>query len=156
MDSRTAFGIVFGLWMSLAPASSFAQTPADTPIPSDAEIGKILKDHVGPENPGIGIVVGVVDARGRRIVSYGSQGARAQRKEDYRYNDQAGRTGSMRNFFAGRTANRANSTSPASCAIATGGSVCVGAMASSKGTRRNSCTTNTNTFRYRAITAAIT
>lgn len=72
MDSRTAFGIVFGLWMNLAPGSSFAQTPANTSIPSDAEIGKILKDHVGPENLGIGIVVGVIDARGRRIVSYGS------------------------------------------------------------------------------------
>ena len=72
MDSRTAFGIVFGLWMSLATASSFAQTPADISIPSDAEIGKILKAHVGPENLGIGIVVGVIDARGRRIVSYGS------------------------------------------------------------------------------------
>ena len=58
--------------MSLATASSFAQTPADISIPSDAEIGKILKAHVGPENLGIGIVVGVIDARGRRIVSYGS------------------------------------------------------------------------------------
>src|ERR1700677_1834752 len=72
MDSRTAFGIVFGLWMSLVPASSFAQTPADSPIPSDAAIGKILQDHLGPENLGIGVVVGVIDARGRRIVSYGS------------------------------------------------------------------------------------
>jgi serine-type D-Ala-D-Ala carboxypeptidase/endopeptidase len=72
VDSRTAFGIVFGFWMSLAPASSFAQTRADNPIPSDAEIVKILKDHLGPENLGIGIVVGVIDARGRRIVSYGS------------------------------------------------------------------------------------
>lgn len=72
MYSCAAFGVVFGLWMSLAPASSFAQAPADTPIPSDAEIGKVLKDHVGPENLGIGIVVGVIDARGRRIVAYGS------------------------------------------------------------------------------------
>src|SRR5258708_212638 len=72
MDSRTAFGMAFGLWMSLAPASSFAQTPADSSILSDAEIGKILKDHVGPEDLGIGIVVGVIDANGRRIIAYGS------------------------------------------------------------------------------------
>ena len=72
MDSRTAFGIIFGLWISLVPASSFAPTPADSPIPSDTEIGKILKDQVGPENLGIGIVVGVIDAKGRRIVAYGS------------------------------------------------------------------------------------
>jgi len=58
--------------MILAPVSSFAQTPADSSIPSDAEIRKILKDHVGPENLGIGIVVGVIDARGRRIIAYGS------------------------------------------------------------------------------------
>jgi len=72
MDSRTAFGIVFGLWMTLTPASSLAQTPANTPIRSDAEIGKILKDHVGAENLGIGIVVGVIDAKGRRIIAYGT------------------------------------------------------------------------------------
>jgi D-alanyl-D-alanine-carboxypeptidase/D-alanyl-D-alanine-endopeptidase len=72
MDSRTAFGMVLGLWMSLAPASSFAQAPADTPIPSDTGIGKILKDHLGAENLGIGIVVGVIDAKGRRIIAYGS------------------------------------------------------------------------------------
>ena len=72
MDSRAAFGIVFGTWMSLVPASSFAQAPVDTPIPSDAEIRQILKDRVGSENLGIGMVVGVVDARGRRVVAYGS------------------------------------------------------------------------------------
>ncbi len=57
--------------MSLAPACSFAQAPADRSVLSDAEIGKILKDHVGPENLGIGIVVGVIDAKGRRVISYG-------------------------------------------------------------------------------------
>src|ERR1700747_2346256 len=72
MNARTTSGIVFGLWMVLAPTSSFAQTPADSPTPSDTEIGKILKDQVGPENLGIGIVVGVIDANGRRIIAYGS------------------------------------------------------------------------------------
>ena len=71
MDSRAVFGVAFGLWMSLAPACSFAQAPADRSVLSDAEIGKILKDHVGPENLGIGIVVGVIDAKGRRVISYG-------------------------------------------------------------------------------------
>src|SRR5215469_16828350 len=41
-------------------------------VPSDAEIRKILVDRVGAENRGIGIVVGVIDANGRRIVGYGS------------------------------------------------------------------------------------
>src|ERR1700730_11936202 len=72
MDLRTAFGIVFGLWMSLAPASSFAQAPADTPIPSDAEIRQILKYREGAEDLGIGMVVGVIDAKGQRVIAYGN------------------------------------------------------------------------------------
>ena len=47
-------------------ATVFAQ------MPSDAEIRKILIDRVGAENLGIGIVVGVIDANGRRVVAYGS------------------------------------------------------------------------------------
>jgi len=41
-------------------------------LPSDAEIRKILADRIGAVNLGIGIVVGVIDANGRRIVAYGS------------------------------------------------------------------------------------
>jgi CubicO group peptidase (beta-lactamase class C family) len=41
-------------------------------VPSDAEIRKILAERVGAENLGSGIVVGVIDANGRRIVAYGS------------------------------------------------------------------------------------
>jgi CubicO group peptidase (beta-lactamase class C family) len=50
----------------LSCATAFAQMPAD------AEIRKILADRVGSENLGIGIVVGVIDANGRRVVAYGS------------------------------------------------------------------------------------
>jgi CubicO group peptidase (beta-lactamase class C family) len=39
---------------------------------SDAEVRKILADRVGKENRGIAIVAGIIDANGRRIVSYGS------------------------------------------------------------------------------------
>lgn len=46
--------------------STFAQAP------SDAEIHKILADRVWSENLGIGIVVGVIDANGRRVVAFGS------------------------------------------------------------------------------------
>lgn len=51
---------------ALLCASAFAQTP------SDAEIRKILADRVGSETSGAGIVVGIVDANGRRVISYGS------------------------------------------------------------------------------------
>jgi len=46
--------------------------PAFTQVPSDAEIRKILVDRVGAEGNGIGMVVGVVDAKGRRVVSDGA------------------------------------------------------------------------------------
>jgi CubicO group peptidase (beta-lactamase class C family) len=51
---------------------AFAQAPANSPLPPDAEIHKILADRIGSENTGIGIVVGVIDAKGRRVVAYGS------------------------------------------------------------------------------------
>lgn len=50
----------------LASAAAFGQ------VPSDAEIHKILADRVGSETSGIGVVVGVIDQNGRRVVSYGS------------------------------------------------------------------------------------
>jgi CubicO group peptidase (beta-lactamase class C family) len=56
--------------------------PAFCQVPSDAEIRKILADRVGAENNGIGIVVGVVDANGRRVVSYGSLARNDSRKLD--------------------------------------------------------------------------
>ena len=40
--------------------------------PPDAEIRKILADRIGSENLGIGMVVGVIDDKGRRVSAYGS------------------------------------------------------------------------------------
>jgi serine-type D-Ala-D-Ala carboxypeptidase/endopeptidase len=53
----------------LSCAAAWAQ------LPPDQEIRKILVDRVGAENRGIAIVVGVIDANGRRVVSYGSLAA---------------------------------------------------------------------------------
>ena len=56
-------------------AMAAAQTPPPAPswsLPSDAEIRQILVDRIDVQHQGIGIVVGVVDAHGRRIVSYGA------------------------------------------------------------------------------------
>src|SRR5436305_7984310 len=41
-------------------------------VPSDPEISKILTARLGTGNLGIGMVVGVIDPNGRRVVSYGS------------------------------------------------------------------------------------
>lgn len=69
MTSRSIVLFFIGI---LASTAAFAQAPAASPMPSDAEIHKILADRIGAENVGIGMVVGIVDAKGRRIVSYGS------------------------------------------------------------------------------------
>jgi CubicO group peptidase (beta-lactamase class C family) len=71
-------------------------TPAFTQVPSDTEIRKILADRVGAENNGIGIVVGIVDANGRRIVSYGSLAKNDNRKLD---GDTVFEIGSMTKVF---------------------------------------------------------
>jgi hypothetical protein len=55
--------LVFSGLILVTPAL-FAQ---DSPVPSDAEIRKILADRVGQENLGVGMVVGVVDAKGRHV-----------------------------------------------------------------------------------------
>ena len=48
-----------------------AQTPP-SPVPSDAEIRKILAERIDTHHQAVGIVVGVVEPAGRRIVSYGA------------------------------------------------------------------------------------
>ncbi len=64
MVSHCITGLMLAL--TLSGACALAQ------VPSDAEIRKILAERVGAENQGIGIVVGVIDATGRRVVAYGS------------------------------------------------------------------------------------
>ena len=68
---------------------------AFTQVPSDAEIRKILAERVG-ENSGIGIVVGVVDANGRRVVAYGSLAKNDSRRLD---GDTVFEIGSMSKVF---------------------------------------------------------
>src|SRR5215469_7965114 len=70
--------------------------PAFTQVPSDAEIRKILAERVGAENNGTSIVVGVVDANGRRIISYGSLAKNDTRKLD---GDTVFEIGSMTKVF---------------------------------------------------------
>ncbi|MGZ6038523.1 MAG: serine hydrolase [Phenylobacterium sp.] len=48
-----------------------AQPPAPWVTPSDAEIKAMLAHRIDAEHSGVGIVVGVIDTHGRRIVSYG-------------------------------------------------------------------------------------
>lgn len=50
--------------------------PADWTIPGDAEIGRLLDERIATR-PGEGIVAGVIDANGRRIVARGPAGGTA-------------------------------------------------------------------------------
>jgi serine-type D-Ala-D-Ala carboxypeptidase/endopeptidase len=67
MISRSPW--IFIMTMILVSTFALAQ---DSPVPPDAEIRKILADRVGAENLGIGMVAGVIDGKGRRVVAYGS------------------------------------------------------------------------------------
>ena len=60
----------------LSSADIFAQ------VPSDAEIRKILADRLYAQNLGIGIVVGVIDANGRRVFAFGGLSRNDNRRLD--------------------------------------------------------------------------
>jgi D-alanyl-D-alanine-carboxypeptidase/D-alanyl-D-alanine-endopeptidase len=58
--------------LALLRLPALAQTPAVAwQVPSNAEIDRILTDWIDVKRQGVGIVVGVVDAKGRRIASHG-------------------------------------------------------------------------------------
>jgi CubicO group peptidase (beta-lactamase class C family) len=57
------------LWYS---AQAATQTMTAAAAPSDAEIRRILAERIDVQKQGVGIVVGVIDPRGRRVVAYGA------------------------------------------------------------------------------------
>jgi D-alanyl-D-alanine-carboxypeptidase/D-alanyl-D-alanine-endopeptidase len=63
---RFSFLLCFALW-----GTESAHAAARDPAPTSAEIRQILIDRIDKEKQSVGIVVGVVDAQGRRVVSYG-------------------------------------------------------------------------------------
>jgi len=52
-------------------SSMLAQSPASSGVASDADIQKILAERVDTHRQSVGIVVGVIEPSGRRIVTYG-------------------------------------------------------------------------------------
>ncbi len=70
MTRHNAF--IFAASLILLAIAAFGQATIGSPVPPDNEIHKILADRIGPENLGIALVVGVIDAKGRRVVAYGS------------------------------------------------------------------------------------
>ncbi|MFL5432257.1 MAG: serine hydrolase, partial [Myxococcales bacterium] len=57
--------------LALVAAAILPALAASAEVAPNAEIRKILAERLGREDLGVGIVVGVIDANGRRVVSYG-------------------------------------------------------------------------------------
>ena len=74
--------LVASLVLAIAVAAPMAQTSPTPPTASDADIRKILADRIDVNRQAVGIVVGVVDANGRRIVAYGKRAANDPRLPD--------------------------------------------------------------------------
>src|SRR5215217_7287426 len=70
--SRFAFSIRCLIPCVLLLGSALGQSSTSTSFPPDEEIRKILADRIGDPKRGIALVVGLIDAQGRRVVSYGS------------------------------------------------------------------------------------
>jgi CubicO group peptidase (beta-lactamase class C family) len=62
----------------LAAQVGFAQSAAPL-MPADTDIMKILSDRIDIRQQGVGIVVGVIDAAGRRVIAHGSAEVNATR-----------------------------------------------------------------------------
>lgn len=56
----------------LLMTSAAGSTPAISATLSDADIRKILVERIDTFHQGVGIVVGVIDPKGRRVIAYGS------------------------------------------------------------------------------------
>ena len=71
MGVKTIMKTVTG-FLAIAAFSVFTQTRGNSAVPPDTEIYNILASRVGPDNQGVGLVVGIIDPRGRRVIAYGS------------------------------------------------------------------------------------
>jgi D-alanyl-D-alanine-carboxypeptidase/D-alanyl-D-alanine-endopeptidase len=65
---------VFAAALLVAPALS-GQSPTPSSILPDAEIRQLLVNRIDAQHESVGIVVGVIEPQGRRVVAYGKIGA---------------------------------------------------------------------------------
>lgn len=64
--------LVSALGMVVLIQGVAAQSPANAPIPSDSEIRNILVERIDKDRQSVGIVVGIIEPAGRRIIAYGT------------------------------------------------------------------------------------
>jgi CubicO group peptidase (beta-lactamase class C family) len=70
------------LCVLLATSTALPQTDDDGRVPADEEIREILAARVGADADTVGIVVGIVEPEGSRVVAYGSTGGPDSRPVD--------------------------------------------------------------------------
>jgi CubicO group peptidase (beta-lactamase class C family) len=63
--------LLFAGALSAAGQVSAEKAPPESAVPPDAEIRKILAERIDAQHQSVGIVVGVIEPRGRRIIAYG-------------------------------------------------------------------------------------
>ena len=81
MHTRRAFAALSATAALLAAGPAPAQTAPWT-LPSDAAIHDMLVKRIDVDEQGVGIVVGVIDGRGRRIIAYGARNQGDKRSLD--------------------------------------------------------------------------
>ena len=59
-----------------------AQSSGSSTLPTDAQIRDLLVERIDKQHQSVGIVVGVIDSTGRRIISYGKIDAGDNRAVD--------------------------------------------------------------------------
>jgi D-alanyl-D-alanine-carboxypeptidase/D-alanyl-D-alanine-endopeptidase len=64
--------LVLALGAMLPVSNVPAQSIPDSSLPPDAEIRKILVQRIDADQQSVGIVVGVIEPKGRRVVAYGA------------------------------------------------------------------------------------
>ncbi len=84
MRVLTAVMAVMALLVAGGPASAQTAPAAPWTTPSNEEIRRILVERIDTQHDGVGIVVGVIDAHGRRYVSYGVGDAKGGKPVDER------------------------------------------------------------------------
>ena len=56
------------------PSQGLMTEPLDSPVPSDSAIRGILRERIDQQRQSVGLVVGVLEPSGRRILAYGRLG----------------------------------------------------------------------------------
>ncbi len=69
---KLVLGPLLAMILILSVHCAVAQSSANSPVPADSEIRQMLLDQIDKDRQSVGIVIGVIEPAGRRVVAYGS------------------------------------------------------------------------------------